>query len=140
MYEIKVTLSINLNLNLNKNFQRPSARELLRHQFIRKAKRTSYLVDLIERHNEWKSRGGNRNNSGSSSSSDEDTDSKNGTIDGWNFATVKNYKNNHYLNNNNNVGNNINLNNNSNTQSNNLLTNQSSQNNSEFYITQNVSY
>lgn len=33
---------------------RPTAKELLKHPFIRKAKRTSYLVELIERYREWK--------------------------------------------------------------------------------------
>lgn len=33
--------------------KRPSARELLKHPFIRKAKRTSYLTELIERRERW---------------------------------------------------------------------------------------
>jgi serine/threonine-protein kinase 24/25/MST4 len=33
--------------------ERPTARELLRHPFIRKAKRTTYLTELIERHQRW---------------------------------------------------------------------------------------
>ncbi|KAK3694409.1 kinase-like domain-containing protein [Podospora appendiculata] len=33
--------------------ERPSARELLKHPFIRRAKKTSYLTELIERHNRW---------------------------------------------------------------------------------------
>ncbi|RDA90108.1 hypothetical protein CP533_2580 [Ophiocordyceps camponoti-saundersi (nom. inval.)] len=32
---------------------RPAARDLLRHPFIRKAKKTSYLTELIERHSRW---------------------------------------------------------------------------------------
>lgn len=32
---------------------RPTARDLLRHAFIRKAKKTTYLTELIERHNRW---------------------------------------------------------------------------------------
>ncbi|GAP87255.1 putative ste ste20 ysk protein kinase protein [Rosellinia necatrix] len=32
---------------------RPSARELLKHPFIRKAKKTSYLTELIERYQRW---------------------------------------------------------------------------------------
>jgi hypothetical protein len=73
-------------------FKRPSAKELLRHRFIKGAKRTSYLIELIERFREWKARGGNRNtHSGSSSSSDEDDADKNGTIGGgWVFPTVRN--------------------------------------------------
>jgi serine/threonine-protein kinase 24/25/MST4 len=33
--------------------KRPSAKELLRHPFVRKAKKTSYLTELIERHERW---------------------------------------------------------------------------------------
>ncbi|PNY25871.1 Isocitrate dehydrogenase [NAD] subunit, mitochondrial [Tolypocladium capitatum] len=32
---------------------RPTARDLLRHPFIRKAKKTTYLTELIERHSRW---------------------------------------------------------------------------------------
>ena len=40
--------------------QRPSARDLLKHKFIRMAKKTSYLTELIERHERWKAEGGER--------------------------------------------------------------------------------
>lgn len=33
--------------------ERPTARDLLRHLFIRRAKRTNYLTELIERHSRW---------------------------------------------------------------------------------------
>lgn len=33
--------------------ERPSAKELLKHPFVRKAKKTSYLTELIERHERW---------------------------------------------------------------------------------------
>lgn len=39
---------------------RPSARDLLKHRFLKSAKKTSSLVDLIERHQLWKLRGGER--------------------------------------------------------------------------------
>uniref|UniRef100_A0A4E9DKU6 non-specific serine/threonine protein kinase n=1 Tax=Gibberella zeae TaxID=5518 RepID=A0A4E9DKU6_GIBZA len=32
---------------------RPTAKDLLRHPFIRRAKRTTYLTELIERHSRW---------------------------------------------------------------------------------------
>lgn len=35
-------------------FQRPTAKELLKFQFIRKAKKNSYLMDLIDRYKKWK--------------------------------------------------------------------------------------
>lgn len=34
---------------------RPTARELLKHPFVRKARKTSYLTELIERHARWSS-------------------------------------------------------------------------------------
>ena len=34
--------------------QRPSAKELMRHTFIRKAKKNSYLMDLIDRYKKWR--------------------------------------------------------------------------------------
>ncbi|RNJ52257.1 putative protein serine/threonine kinase [Verticillium nonalfalfae] len=33
--------------------ERPSARDLLKHAFIRRAKKTTYLTELIERHSRW---------------------------------------------------------------------------------------
>lgn len=40
--------------------QRPTARELLKHKFVRIAKKTNYLTELIERHERWKAEGGER--------------------------------------------------------------------------------
>ena len=52
--------------------KRPTAKELLRHSFIKKARRTTYLIELIERYREWKLRGGAGQQSESESSSDDD--------------------------------------------------------------------
>ena len=38
--------------------QRPTARDLLKHKFIKTAKKASYLTELIERHQQWKAEGG----------------------------------------------------------------------------------
>ncbi len=38
----------------------PSARDLLKHKFVRMAKKTSYLTELIERHERWRADGGGR--------------------------------------------------------------------------------
>jgi hypothetical protein len=40
--------------------QRPTARDLLKHKFIRMAKKTNYLTELIDRHERWKAEGGER--------------------------------------------------------------------------------
>ena len=40
--------------------QRPSARDLLKHRFIKAAKKPSYLTELIERHERWQAEGGVR--------------------------------------------------------------------------------
>lgn len=50
-------------------FQRPTAKELLKFPFIRKAKKSSYLVDLIDRYKKWKSQ---RNNESESESENSD--------------------------------------------------------------------
>lgn len=39
---------------------RPTTKELLSHRFIKSARRTNLLTELIEKHQEWKSRGANR--------------------------------------------------------------------------------
>ncbi len=40
--------------------QRPSARDLLKHKFVRMARKTNYLTELIERHERWRAEGGER--------------------------------------------------------------------------------
>jgi len=45
---------------MNCSAQRPSARDLLKHKFVRMAKKTNYLTELIERHEQWKAQGGDR--------------------------------------------------------------------------------
>ena len=60
--------------------QRPSAKELMRHPFIKKAKKNSYLMDLIDRHRKWKLTRGDESESdsggesGSEATEDSDTD------------------------------------------------------------------
>jgi serine/threonine-protein kinase 24/25/MST4 len=42
------------------SFQRPTAKDLLRHRFIKTAKKASFLTEVIERHQDWKAKGGAR--------------------------------------------------------------------------------
>ncbi|KAI9299175.1 kinase-like protein [Neoconidiobolus thromboides FSU 785] len=68
--------------------QRWSAKDLLKHRFVKSAKKTSYLVDLIERHQRWAA----VNNL---SDSDEDIDSSSRiksdplSTTTWDFDTIR---------------------------------------------------
>ncbi|KAG0057614.1 putative protein serine/threonine kinase [Gryganskiella cystojenkinii] len=66
---------------------RPSAKELSKHRFIRSAKKSSYLTELIEIHERWLHEGGRE-----SESSDEETSANNfedAQEGGWDFGTVR---------------------------------------------------
>ncbi|CDW96576.1 hypothetical protein, partial [Sporisorium scitamineum] len=67
---------------------RPSAKELLKHPFIRKAKKTTYLTELIERLERWRAEGGDRHESEESEEADEEF--QEGEEDMWDFGTVRN--------------------------------------------------
>jgi serine/threonine-protein kinase 24/25/MST4 len=71
--------------------ERPSAKELLKHPFVRRAKRTTYLTELIERHERWQATHGGRN---SEDEDDEYDDPRQGdhqseNEDLWDFGTVR---------------------------------------------------
>ena len=51
-------------------FQRPTAKELLRHPFIKRAKRNNHLMDLIDRYRKWRVTHSNESDSDSESDSD----------------------------------------------------------------------
>ncbi|KAJ3278272.1 putative protein serine/threonine kinase [Borealophlyctis nickersoniae] len=68
---------------------RPPAKELLKHRFIRAAKKTSYLTELIERHERWQAEGGNRNNEASGDDDGSDDSDSGESGGGWDFGTVK---------------------------------------------------
>ncbi|KAJ9662300.1 Serine/threonine-protein kinase PAK 6 [Neophaeococcomyces mojaviensis] len=70
--------------------ERPSAKELLKHPFVKRAKKTTYLTELIERHERWQTLHGNK------SSEDEDEDEPSHQLqkepeneDLWDFGTVR---------------------------------------------------
>jgi len=65
---------------LNKDPEnRPSAKELLKFPFIRKAKKNNYLVDLIERYKRWKAQGGGLSDSDSEASDSDESRSTSDT-------------------------------------------------------------
>ena len=70
--------------------ERPSAKELLKHPFVRRAKKTTYLTELIERYERWQAVHGN-----AGSDEDEDDDSQRASHrdptdeDLWDFGTVR---------------------------------------------------
>ncbi|KAG0210308.1 putative protein serine/threonine kinase [Mortierella sp. GBA30] len=66
---------------------RPSAKDLQKHRFIRSAKKSSYLTELIEIHERWLTEGGGRE---SESSDEEATNRYEDAEDaGWDFGTVR---------------------------------------------------
>jgi serine/threonine-protein kinase 24/25/MST4 len=68
--------------------RRPSAKELLRHPFVRKAKKTSYLTELIERHERWSVHHKNDNDD-SGDEQEEHPRSAPVNEDLWDFGTVR---------------------------------------------------
>lgn len=65
-------------------------KDLLKHKFIAKAKKTSALVEYIEKYRKWKA---NKTDDGDGSDSDEDKEDKKekGEVEDpdWNFGTVR---------------------------------------------------
>ena len=75
---------------------RPSTKELLSHRFIKGAKKTSALMDLIERHQEWKARRANRGGQiardrmQQQEMSESEASTLNGTVmSTWQFDTLR---------------------------------------------------
>ncbi|KAI9492201.1 kinase-like domain-containing protein [Zychaea mexicana] len=65
--------------------QRPSAKELLKHKFIKSAKKISYLTELIDQHEQWAATHDDR----SSNHSEDDSTIDMPDDDGWDFGTVR---------------------------------------------------
>lgn len=73
---------------------RPSAKELLRHPFVRKAKKTYYLTELIERHERWVMENGSKEEDDEDDGAAPAAASADGTVDDhesdlWDFGTVR---------------------------------------------------
>ncbi|KKK21515.1 hypothetical protein ARAM_007756 [Aspergillus rambellii] len=72
--------------------ERPSARELLEHPFIKRAKKTNYLTELIERYERWQAVHGNRKDDEDDELVQETISNPAGTEDDddlWDFGTVR---------------------------------------------------
>jgi len=67
---------------------RPTARDLLKHKFVRVAKKTSYLTELIERHERWKVEGGDKPDDREQARDYEDQNNSD-PEDLWDFGTVR---------------------------------------------------
>lgn len=70
---------------------RPSAKELLKFPFIRKAKKNSYLIDLIERYKRHKASGGSGVSDSDDSESDSQDESKSKNMSTISSATTTNW-------------------------------------------------
>ncbi|OCF62184.1 STE/STE20/YSK protein kinase [Kwoniella mangroviensis CBS 10435] len=70
---------------------RPTAKDLLKHKFIRTARKASYLTELIERYEKWKAEGGAKGgeeNRGDGMSSEHGYGPAQDAL--WDFGTVRN--------------------------------------------------
>ncbi|KAH7364487.1 Ste20-like serine/threonine protein kinase-like protein [Rhexocercosporidium sp. MPI-PUGE-AT-0058] len=68
--------------------KRPSARELLKHPFVRRAKKTSYLTELIERYERWAVH--HKGDDDDSDDGQEEAPRSNASSeDLWDFGTVR---------------------------------------------------
>jgi len=65
--------------------ERPTAKELLKHPFIKKARKTSFLTELVERYQRWKEVIGDDASDGSDSDNDKASAKEVKEDGGWDF-------------------------------------------------------
>ncbi|EME80219.1 uncharacterized protein MYCFIDRAFT_156013 [Pseudocercospora fijiensis CIRAD86] len=69
--------------------ERPSARDLLKHPWIRKAKRTAYLTELIERHERWQATHREDKDDDEDDVEEDSPSRQSEQEDLWDFGTVR---------------------------------------------------
>ncbi|KAK5681545.1 Serine/threonine-protein kinase PAK 6 [Elasticomyces elasticus] len=69
--------------------ERPSARELLKHPWVRKAKRTAFLTELIERHERWQATHREDKDRDEDDARDSSPERDSEEEDLWDFGTVR---------------------------------------------------
>jgi serine/threonine-protein kinase 24/25/MST4 len=69
--------------------ERPSAKELLKHPFVRKAKKFQYLTELIERYERWQVLHKDKNQEEDEEESTEPERRSPGSEELWDFGTIK---------------------------------------------------
>lgn len=69
--------------------ERPTAKELLRHPFVKRAKKTTYLTELIERHERWQAKYGNKNPDDEDEEEQYQQQHDPENEDLWDFGTVR---------------------------------------------------
>lgn len=70
--------------------ERPTAKELLKHPFIKRAKKTTYLTELIERHERWQAKHGTKyedDEEDQTQHQQQTYDTENEDL--WDFGTVR---------------------------------------------------
>ena len=69
--------------------ERPTARELLKHPWLRKAKRTAYLTELIERHERWQATNRDDRDRDEDDAREDSPSRDSEEEDLWDFGTVR---------------------------------------------------
>lgn len=69
--------------------ERPNAKELLKHPFLRKARKSTYLTELIERYERWQARHGGSQQEEESDEQVENRAKDSHQEDLWDFGTIR---------------------------------------------------